>query len=77
MPKKKKAKRDIEKGYTTKQMVAKLRRLADCLERVKGSNSRLLVNGFLYLLMLPSTSSMNVVAPWRKWRFSSSGSMND
>jgi hypothetical protein len=27
MPKKKKAKRDIEKGYTTKQMVAKLRRL--------------------------------------------------
>jgi hypothetical protein len=35
MPKKKKAKRDIEKGYTTKQMVAKLRRLADCLERGK------------------------------------------
>ena len=25
--------RDIEKGYTTKQMVAKLRRLADCLEK--------------------------------------------
>ena len=24
--------RDIEKGYSTKQMVAKLRRLADCLE---------------------------------------------
>jgi len=35
MPKKKKAKRDIEKTYTTKQMVAKLRRLADCLERGK------------------------------------------
>ena len=34
MPKKK-AKRDIEKGYTTKQMVAKLRRLADCLEQGK------------------------------------------
>ena len=30
---KKKAKRDIEKGYTTKQMAAKLRRLADCLEQ--------------------------------------------
>ena len=27
--------RDIEKGYTTKQMVAKLRRLADCLEKDK------------------------------------------
>jgi amphi-Trp domain-containing protein len=27
--------RDIEKGYTTKQMVAKLRRLADCLETGK------------------------------------------
>jgi amphi-Trp domain-containing protein len=27
--------RDIEKGYTTKQMVVKLRRLADCLEKDK------------------------------------------
>ena len=27
--------RDVEKGYTTKQMVAKLRRLADCLEKDK------------------------------------------
>lgn len=35
MPRKKKAKRDIEKSYTTKQMVAKLRRLADCLEQGK------------------------------------------
>jgi len=26
---------DVEKGYTTKQMVAKLRRLADCLEKDK------------------------------------------
>ena len=31
----KKEGRDIEKGYTTKQMVAKLRRLADCLEKGK------------------------------------------
>jgi amphi-Trp domain-containing protein len=30
---KKKKDRDIEKGYTVKQMVAKLRRLADCLEK--------------------------------------------
>ena len=28
----KKKDRDIEKGYTTRQMVAKPRRLADCLE---------------------------------------------
>lgn len=35
MPKKKKTKRDIEKSYTTKQTVAKLRRLADCLEHGK------------------------------------------
>jgi hypothetical protein len=34
MPKEK-AKRDIEKGYSTKQMVPKLRRLADCLEQGK------------------------------------------
>jgi amphi-Trp domain-containing protein len=29
----KKKERDIEKSYTTGQMVAKLRRLADCLEK--------------------------------------------
>lgn len=34
MPRKKK-KRDIEKGYPVAQMVAKLRRLADCLEQGK------------------------------------------
>lgn len=34
MPRKK-TKRDIEKTYTTRQMVAKLRRLADCLEQGK------------------------------------------
>ena len=27
--------RDIEKGYSTKQMVAKLRGLADCLDKIK------------------------------------------
>ncbi len=31
----KKKERDIEKTYTTKQMVVKLRRLADCLETGK------------------------------------------
>ena len=34
MPKKKKE-RDIEKGYPVKQMIAKLKRLADCLEQEK------------------------------------------
>ena len=33
--KKKKKSRDIEKRYTVKQTVAKLRRLADCLETGK------------------------------------------
>ena len=32
---KKKSNRDIEKGYPVKQMIAKLRRLADCLEQEK------------------------------------------
>ena len=31
----KKKDRDIEKGYSVKQMTAKLRRLADCLEKGK------------------------------------------
>jgi amphi-Trp domain-containing protein len=31
----KKSDRDIERGYTVKQMVAKLQRLADCLEQGK------------------------------------------
>ena len=30
-----KSKRDIEKVYSTKQFVAKLRRLADCIEQEK------------------------------------------
>ncbi len=32
---KKKSKRDVEKNYPTKQFIAKLRRLADCLESGK------------------------------------------
>ena len=39
----KKKDRDIEKGYSVKQMVAKLRRLADCLEKretIQNSDSR-------------------------------------
>jgi amphi-Trp domain-containing protein len=32
---KKKSKRDVEKGYPAKQFVEKLRRLADCIEQGK------------------------------------------
>lgn len=32
---KKKSERDVEKAYTAKQFVAKLRRLADCIEQDK------------------------------------------
>jgi amphi-Trp domain-containing protein len=35
---KRKKNRDIEKHYTVKQVVAKLRRLADCLEQGKAFN---------------------------------------
>lgn len=34
-PRKRKAKRDIEKAYPAIQFVAKLRRLADCIEQNK------------------------------------------
>lgn len=40
---KRKADRDIEKGYTNKQFVAKLRRLADSIE--KGKNFQIMVAG--------------------------------
>ena len=40
---KKKTKRDIEKTYTHKQFVEKLRRLADCLE--KGKKFRIQIAG--------------------------------
>jgi len=41
--KKKKTDRDIEKGYPARQFVAKLRRLADCIEQ--GQRFRLQVAG--------------------------------
>ena len=40
---KKKRKRDIEKGYPSKQFVSKLRRLADCIE--DGHRFRIQVGG--------------------------------
>ena len=52
----KKKDRDIEKGYTTKQMVAKLRRLADCLENGK----RFIIQIAGERLQIPATATFNI-----------------
>lgn len=52
----KKAKRDIEKTYTTKQTVAKLRRLADCLE--KGRRFQIQIQG--ERILVPVDAVFNV-----------------
>ncbi len=48
--------RDIEKGYTVKQMVAKLRRLADCLEN--GKQSKIQIAG--ERLQIPAKAVFNI-----------------
>jgi len=48
--------RDIEKGYTTKQMVAKLRRLADCLENGK----RFIIQIAGERIQIPATATFNI-----------------
>ncbi|HUV79156.1 MAG TPA: amphi-Trp domain-containing protein [Desulfobacterales bacterium] len=48
--------RDIEKGYTVKQMVAKLRRLSDCLEKDKPF--RIQIAG--ERLKIPSSATFNI-----------------
>ena len=53
---KKKKDRDLEKGYTVKQMVAKLRRLADCLENDK--SFRIQIAG--EKLNIPSKAIFNI-----------------
>ena len=52
----KKAKRDIEKTYTTKQMIAKLRRLADCLEQ--GKRFQIQIQG--EKILVPSDAVFNI-----------------
>lgn len=52
----KKAKRDIEKGYTTKQMAAKLRRFADCLEQGKQFQIRIAGERIL----VPADATLNI-----------------
>lgn len=48
--------RDIEKGYTTRQMVEKLRRLADCLEQ--GKQFRIQIAG--ERITVPSDAVFNI-----------------
>ena len=48
--------RDIEKRYTSKQMVAKLRRLADCLENGK----RFIIQIAGERIQIPSTATFNI-----------------
>ncbi|MFC1876774.1 amphi-Trp domain-containing protein [Thermodesulfobacteriota bacterium] len=55
MPKKK-TKRDIEKGYTTKQMIAKLRRIADCLEQ--GKRFQIQIAG--ERILVPADATFNI-----------------
>ena len=52
----KKKDRDIEKGYSAKQMVAKLRRLADCLE--KGKQFQIQIAG--ERIQIPAKSLFNI-----------------
>jgi amphi-Trp domain-containing protein len=52
----KKMKRDIEKRYTVKQTVAKLRRLAECLE--KGKPFQIQIAG--ERLYIPANSTFNI-----------------
>lgn len=52
----KRAKRDIEKEYPTKQFIAKLRRLADCLEQ--GKPFRIQVAG--ERISIPPTTIINI-----------------
>lgn len=52
----KKAKRDIEKGYSLNQFTEKLRRLADCLE--KGEKFRIQIDG--ERITVPGAAVVNI-----------------
>ena len=54
--KKKKKQRDIEKKYTTKQTIAKLRRLVDCMEKRKAFRIQI-ANERVYI---PTKTSFNI-----------------
>lgn len=52
----KRAKRDIEKDYPARQFVAKLRRLADCIEN--GASFRIQIAG--ERIAAPPTATINI-----------------
>ena len=56
MARKRKAKRDIEKDYPVRQFIAKLRRLADCLEEEK--RFRIQVGG--ERVSIPAGATINI-----------------
>ena len=53
---KRRSKRDVEKDYPAKQLVTKLRRLADCIEQ--GSRFRIQVAG--ERVSVPPTATINI-----------------
>ncbi len=53
---KRRAKRDIEKDYSSKQFVAKLRRLADCIE----SNDRFRIQVAGEPVSVPPDATINI-----------------
>ncbi len=56
MPRKKRPKRDVEKSYPLKAFVAKLRRLADCVEQ--GKPFRIQIAG--ERIVIPSDATISV-----------------
>jgi len=52
----KKAKRDIEKGYSLNQFIEKLRRLADCLEQ--GKRFHIQIDG--ERITVPGVAAVNI-----------------
>ena len=60
-----KSDRDIEKEYSTSEIVSKLRRLADDLEAGENLKFKSLVNVFMYLTAQHFQLSMNVKMVWK------------
>ena len=69
----KKKERDIEKTYTTKQMVAKLRRLADSLENGKQYKIQIAGKEYAYQQKQYSTLNTNAKATPQKSNSNSNG----
>lgn len=70
---KKRAERDIEKGYSKERFVVKLRRLADCIEQGKRFQIQVAGKKSQYHRLPASASNTNADHLWRNWNFRSSG----